>query len=221
MDIKIAPSILSADFSAMGEAIKKLELAGADLIHCDVMDGNFVEPITFGWQMIKNIRPLTKLTLDAHLMIEHPKTQIKFFADAGADIITVHYKACAKISPTYLEETLRLIKSYGVKCGAVVNPDVPVENIFPVFPLCDMVLLMSVYPGYGGQKFIPEVLDKVKKARQYAISVGRADMDIEIDGGVTAANAGEIRRAGANVLVAGSAVFGAEDMKTAIDNLKR
>ena len=221
MDIKIAPSILSADFSAMGEAIKKLELAGADLIHCDVMDGNFVEPITFGGQMIKNIRPLTKLTLDAHLMIEHPKTQIKFFAEAGADIITVHYKACAKISPTYLEETLRLIKSYGVKCGAVVNPDVPVENIFPVFPLCDMVLLMSVYPGYGGQKFIPEVLDKVKKARQYAISVGRADMDIEIDGGVTAANAGEIRRAGANVLVAGSAVFGAEDMKTAIDNLKR
>ena len=221
MDIKIAPSILSADFSAMGEAVKKLELAGADLIHCDVMDGNFVEPITFGGQMIKNIRPLTKLTLDAHLMIEHPKTQIKFFADAGADIITVHYKACAKISPTYLEETLRLIKSYGVKCGAVVNPDVPVENIFPVFPLCDMVLLMSVYPGYGGQKFIPEVLDKVKKARQYAISVGRADMDIAIDGGVTAANAGEIRRAGANVLVAGSAVFGAEDMKTAIDNLKR
>ncbi len=221
MDIKIAPSILSADFSAMGEAVKKLELAGADLIHCDVMDGNFVEPITFGGQMIKNIRPLTKLTLDAHLMIEHPKTQIKFFADAGADIITVHYKACAKISPTYLEETLRLIKSYGVKCGAVVNPDVPVENIFPVLPLCDMVLLMSVYPGYGGQKFIPEVLDKVKKARQYAISVGRADMDIEIDGGVTAANAGEIRRAGANVLVAGSAVFGAEDMKTAIDNLKR
>ncbi len=221
MDIKIAPSILSADFSAMGEAVKKLELAGADLIHCDVMDGNFVEPITFGGQMIKNIRPLTKLTLDAHLMIEHPKTQIKFFADAGADIITVHYKACAKISPTYLEETLRLIKSYGVKCGAVVNPDVPVENIFPVFPLCDMVLLMSVYPGYGGQKFIPEVLDKVKKARQYAISVGRSDMDIEIDGGVTAANAGEIRRAGANVLVAGSAVFGAEDMKTAIDNLKR
>ena len=168
MTTKIAPSILSADFSVMGESIKKLQAAGADLIHCDVMDGSFVEPITFGGQMVKNIRPLTTLPLDVHLMIEHPKTQIKFFADAGADIITVHYGACAKISPDYLEETLKLIKSCGVRCGAVVNPDVPVERIFPVFPLCDMVLLMSVFPGYGGQKFIPAVLKKVKKAREYA-----------------------------------------------------
>ncbi len=221
MQIKIAPSILSADFSAMGEAIKKIELCGADLIHCDVMDGTFVEPITFGGQMIKNIRKLTKLPLDAHLMIEHPKTQVKFFADAGADIITVHYKACKKISDTYLEETLALIKSYGVKCGAVVNPDVPVENIFPVFPLCDMVLLMSVYPGYGGQKFIPEALDKIKKAREYAVNIGRPELDIEIDGGVTMQNAAQIREAGANVLVAGSAVFGAEDMAEAIAALRR
>lgn len=220
MQIKIAPSILSADFSVMGEAIKKLEKSGADLIHCDVMDGTFVEPITFGGQMVKNIRPLTKLPLDAHLMIEHPKTQIKFFAEAGADIITVHYKACKKISDTYLQETLQLIKSYGVKCGAVVNPDVPVENIFPVFPLCDMVLLMSVYPGYGGQKFIPEVLEKVKKARDYAIKIGRPDMDIEIDGGVTEDNAKIIREAGANVLVAGSAVFKASDMACAIKNIR-
>lgn len=220
MQIKIAPSILSADFSVMGETIKKLEKSGADLIHCDVMDGSFVEPITFGGQMIKNIRPLTKLLLDAHLMIEHPKTQIKFFAEAGADIITVHYKACKKISDTYLEETLRLIKSYGVKCGAVVNPDVPVENIFPVFPLCDMVLLMSVYPGYGGQKFIPEVLEKVKKARDYAIKIGRPELDIEIDGGVTEENAQIIREAGANVLVAGSAVFKAADMSSAIRNIR-
>ena len=220
MQIKIAPSILSADFSIMGETVKKLEKCGADLIHCDVMDGSFVEPITFGGQMIKNIRPLTKLPLDAHLMIEHPKTQIKFFADAGADIITVHYKACKKISDSYLEETLQLIKSYGVKCGAVVNPDVPVENIFPVFPLCDMVLLMSVYPGYGGQKFIPEVLEKVKKARAYAVKIGRPDMDIEIDGGVTEENAKIIREAGANVLVAGSAVFKAADTAAAIANLK-
>ena len=221
MQIKIAPSILSADFSKMGETVKKLEKCGADLIHCDVMDGNFVEPITFGAQMLKNIRPFTKLPLDAHLMIEHPKTQIKFFAEAGADIITVHYKACKKISDTYLEETLRLIKSYGVKCGAVVNPDVPVENIFPVFPLCDMVLVMSVYPGYGGQKFIPEVLEKVKKAREYAIKTSRPDMDIEIDGGVTEENARAIIKAGANVLVAGSAIFNSADPAQAITNLKR
>lgn len=220
MTTKIAPSILSADFSVMGETVKKLEKSGADLIHCDVMDGSFVEPITFGGQMVKNIRPLTKLTLDAHLMVEHPKTQIKFFAEAGADIITVHYKACRKISETYLEETLRLIKSYGVKCGAVVNPDVPVENIFPVFPLCDMVVLMSVFPGYGGQKFIPEVFEKIKTARAYDVSIGRADMDIEIDGGVTEENAAEIRAAGANVLVAGSAVFKSSDMAATVSRLK-
>ena len=205
----------------MGETSKRLEKCGADLIHCDVMDGSFVEPITFGGQMIKNIRPITKLPLDAHLMIEHPKTQIKFFAEAGADIITVHYKACAKISDTYLKETLELIKSYGVKCGAVVNPDVPVEKIFEVFPLCDMVLLMSVYPGYGGQKFIPEVLEKVKKAREYAVKIGRPDMDIEIDGGVTLENCKTIREAGANVLVAGSTVFKSEDMKKTIADLKK
>lgn len=221
MQIKIAPSILASDFSEMGETVKKLERCGADLIHCDVMDGNFVEPITFGSQMIKNIRPLTKLPFDVHLMVEHPKTQIKMFADAGADIITVHYKACKKISDTYLEETLRLIKSYGVKCGAVVNPDVPVEEIFPVFPLCDMVIIMSVYPGYGGQKFIPEVLKKVSVARAYAAKIGREDMDIEIDGGVTEQNAKEIIQSGANVLVAGSAVFKSADMSATIQNLKK
>ncbi len=220
MKVKIAPSILSADFSVMGETVKKLEASGADLIHCDVMDGSFVEPITFGGQMIKNIRPLTRLPLDVHLMIEHPKTQIKFFAEAGADIITVHYKACKKISDTYLKETLALIKSYGVKCGAVVNPDVPVENIFPVFPLCDMVLLMSVFPGYGGQKYIPEVTEKIKKAREYALAIGKGDMNIEVDGGVTSGNAKEIRDAGANVLVAGSAVFKSSDWAHTISELK-
>lgn len=218
--VKIAPSILSADFSAMGEAIKKLERSGADLVHCDVMDGSFVGPITFGGQMVKNIRPLTRLPLDVHLMIEHPKTQIKFFAEAGADIITVHYEACAKISPTYLKETLELIKSYGIKCGAVVNPDTDVERIFDVFDICDMVLIMSVFPGYGGQKFIPSALDNVKKAREYAARIGKDDLDIEIDGGVNLKNAAEIRAAGANVLVAGSAVFGAEDMASAISALR-
>ncbi len=213
MKIKIAPSILSADFSAVGEAVKKLEASGADLIHCDVMDGNFVEPITFGGQMVKNIRPLTKLPLDVHLMIEHPKTQIKFFAEAGADIITVHYKACQKISPDYLRETLELIKSFGVKCGAV-------ENIFPLFPIADMILIMSVFPGYGGQKFIPEVLQKIKTAREYAVKSGRPDLDIEVDGGVTEQNAAEIAAAGANILVAGSAVFKSADMAATIEKLK-
>lgn len=221
METKIAPSILSADFSRMGEAIRLCEAGGADLIHCDVMDGSFVEPITFGGQMVKNIRPLTKLPLDVHLMIEHPKTQIKFFAEAGADIITVHCEACAKISPNYLKETLELIKSYGVKCGAVVNPDVPVEELFPVFPLCDMVLLMSVFPGYGGQKFIPSVLEKIKSAREYAQTIGKPDMDIEVDGGINAQTAPLAISAGANVLVAGSAIFGAPDFAAAVKNLRQ
>lgn len=221
METKIAPSILSADFSSMGDAIRLCEAGGADLIHCDVMDGSFVEPITFGGQMVKNIRPLTKLPLDVHLMIEHPKTQIKFFAEAGADIITVHYEACAKISKDYLKETLELIKSYGVKCGAVVNPDVPVEELFPVFPLCDMVLLMSVFPGYGGQKFIPSVLEKIKSAREYARAIGKPDMDIEVDGGINAQTAPLAIAAGANVLVAGSALFGAPDFAAAVKNLRQ
>lgn len=221
MDTKIAPSILSADFSRMGDAIRLCEAGGADLIHCDVMDGSFVEPITFGGQMVKNIRPLTKLPLDVHLMIEHPKTQIKFFAEAGADIITVHCEACAKISPNYLKETLELIKSYGIKCGAVVNPDVPVEGLFPVFPLCDMVLLMSVFPGYGGQKFIPSVLEKIKSAREYARAIGKPDMDIEVDGGINAQTAPLAISAGANVLVAGSAIFGAPDFAAAVKNLRQ
>lgn len=221
METKIAPSILSADFSRMGDAIRLCEAGGADLIHCDVMDGSFVEPITFGGQMVKNIRPLTKLPLDVHLMIEHPKTQIKFFAEAGADIITVHYEACAKISKDYLKETLELIKSYGAKCGAVVNPDVPVEELFPVFPLCDMVLLMSVFPGYGGQKFIPSVLEKIKSAREYTRAIGKPDMDIEVDGGINAQTAPLAISAGANVLVAGSAIFGAPDFAAAVKNLRQ
>ena len=218
--VKIAPSILSADFSRMGEAIKLCEESGADLIHCDVMDGSFVEHITFGGQMVKNICPLTKLPLDVHLMIEHPKTQIKFFAEAGADIITVHYEACAKISPDYLRETLELIKSYGVKCGAVVNPDVPVENIFPVFPLCDMVLIMSVFPGYGGQKFIESAIEKIKSAREYAATIGKPDMDIEVDGGINMLTAPRAAAAGANVLVAGSALFGAPDFAEAVKKMR-
>lgn len=220
MQIKIAPSILSADFSDMGAAVKKCEASGADLIHCDVMDGSFVAPITFGGQMVKNIRPVTKLPLDVHLMIEHPQTQIKFFADAGADIITVHVEACEKISPSYLKETLELIKSYNIKCGAVINPDVSEEKLFPVLDMCDMALVMSVFPGYGGQKFIESVLTKVSSLRREATRRGRPDMDIEIDGGINAATAPLAIKAGANVLVAGSALFSAKDMAAAIAEMK-
>ncbi len=220
MNVKIAPSILSADFANMGQAIQNCKKWGADLIHCDVMDGTFVGPITFGGQMVKNIRPLTDLPLDCHLMIEHPQTQVKFFADAGADYITVHYQACNKISPNYLKDTLQMIRGMGVKCGAVVNPDIDIEKIFDVFPLCDMVLLMSVFPGYGGQKFIPEVMEKIKKARAYAVQIGKPDMDIEIDGGVTVNNAKDIIAAGANVLVAGSAVFNAQDPALAVKQIR-
>ncbi len=220
MKIKIAPSILSADFSDMGGAVKMLERSGADAVHCDVMDGSFVEPITFGGQMVKNLRPLTSLTLDAHLMIKHPKTQIKFFAEAGADIICVHYEACAKEGESYLKETLELIKSYGVKCGAAVNPDTDVEMLFPYFGMLDMVLVMSVFPGYGGQKFIPTALAQIKKARYYADSVGRSDLMIEVDGGVTADNAKEVRAAGADMIVAGSAVFKAADKAAAIKAIR-
>ena len=220
MQIKIAPSILSADFSRMGEAVGLCERSGADLIHCDVMDGSFVGPITFGGQMVKNIRPVTKRALAVHHMLEHPKTQIKVFAEAGADIITVHYEACAKISESYLKETLELIKSYGVKCGAVVNPDVPVQNIFPVFGLCDMVLIMSVFPGYGGQKFIEGSLEKIRSAREYAKTIGKPELDIEVDGGINAKTAPFVIDAGANVLVAGSALFSAPDFAAATRELR-
>ena len=220
MNIKIAPSILSADFSHLGEAVKKLEESGADLIHCDVMDGSFVQPITFGAQAVKNIRPLTALPLDVHLMIEHPKTQIKFFCEAGADIITVHFEACKKISESYLKETLEMIKSYGKKCGVVVNPDTPVECIFPVFSLCDMVLIMSVFPGYGGQKYIEEVTAKITAAREYAKATGKGDMDIEVDGGITEENCKKIIAAGASVLVAGNTVFKSANMSATIKNLR-
>nr|MBR6777846.1 ribulose-phosphate 3-epimerase [Clostridia bacterium] len=150
-NVKIAPSILSADFSKMGEEVLSLEKNGADIVHCDVMDGVFVNNITFGIKMVEDIRKCTSLPLDCHLMIVHPEKYVERFAKAGADIITVHYEACQD----NLKEVLMLIKSTGVKCGAVINPDTPVEKIKEVVPLCDMVLVMSVFPGFGGQKFIP------------------------------------------------------------------
>lgn len=213
--IKIAPSILSADFSKMGEEVKSLELSGADVVHCDVMDGVFVNNITFGIKMVEDLRKCTSLPLDCHLMIVHPEKYVERFAKAGADIITVHWEACQD----NLKEVLALIKSTGVKCGAVINPDTPVEKIKDVIELCDMVLVMSVFPGFGGQKFIPSALDKLREIRAIIDASGK-EIDLEIDGGVTAENVEEIKAAGANVIVAGSAVFKAEDRSAMIAKLK-
>ncbi len=215
MKVKIAPSILSANFAKMGEEVESLARSGADLVHCDVMDGVFVNNITFGIKMVEDLRKITTLPLDCHLMIVHPEKYVERFAKAGADIITVHYEACRE----NLKEVLELIKSTGVKCGAVINPDTPAEKIKEVLPLCDMVLVMSVFPGFGGQKFIPSALDKLRTLRAWIDESGR-DIDLEIDGGVTEENVEEIKAAGANVVVAGSAVFKAENRAETIGKLK-
>ena len=213
--VKIAPSILSADFSKMGEEVASLERCGADIIHCDVMDGVFVNNITFGIKMVEDIRKTTSLPLDCHLMIVHPEKYVERFAKAGADIITVHYEACQD----NLKDVLLLIKSTGKKCGAVTNPDTPVEKIKDVICLCDMVLVMSVFPGFGGQKFIPSALDKLREIRSIIKECGK-DIDLQIDGGVTAENVAEIKAAGANVIVAGSTVFKATDRAQIIEELR-
>ena len=213
--IKIAPSILSADFAKMGEEVRALKACGADMVHCDVMDGVFVNNITFGLKMVEDIRKYTDLPLDCHLMIVHPEKYVERFAKAGADVITVHYEACQD----NLKEVLLLIKSTGVKCGAVINPDTPVAKIKDVISLCDMVLVMSVFPGFGGQKFIPSALEKLREIRAIIEESGK-DIDLQIDGGITEENVGEIKAAGANVIVAGSAVFKASDRAAVIAKLK-
>ncbi len=211
----IAPSILSANFAKMGEEVESMQACGADVIHYDVMDGVFVNNITFGLKMLEDIRPHTTLPIDAHLMIVHPEKYVERFAKAGADYITVHYEACQD----NLKEVLLLIKSTGVKCGAVINPDTPVEKIKDVIPLCDMVLVMSVFPGFGGQKFIPSALDKLREIRAIIDACGK-DILLEIDGGITAENVAEVKAAGADVIVAGSAVFKAPDRAAMIAKLK-
>ena len=213
--IKIAPSILSADFSKMGQEVADITANGADVIHLDVMDGNFVPNFSFGQKLIKEIRPYSKAVFDTHLMILNPWKYIEEFAKAGSDIITVHQEACGE----RLKDTLKAIKSLGVKCGAVINPDTPVSAIKDVIEDIDMLLLMSVFPGFGGQKFIEYVLPKVKEASDLINSTGK-DIDLEIDGGITLANVKAVKDAGANVIVAGSTVFNQPDRAKIIKELR-
>jgi len=210
--LKIAPSILSADFSRLGEEVGAVDQQGADWIHVDVMDGQFVPNITIGPLVVRALKKITQKTLDVHLMIVEPERFVEDFAKAGADIITVHAEAC-----THLHSTLNQIRSLGVKAGVSLNPHTPPEILDYVLDQLDLILVMSVNPGFGGQKFIPAALDKIRKIEAKLIERGlRASVDIEVDGGVKANNAGEVAAAGANALVAGSAVFKADDYGAAM-----
>lgn len=212
--IQIAPSILSADFSKLGEEILRLEKAGADVIHIDVMDGQFVPNITIGPLVVKALRPLTKLPFDVHLMIKDPDDFIDAFADAGADIISVHVETC-----THLHRTLQKIKQRGVKAAVALNPATSLSTLDWIAHEVDMILLMTVNPGFGGQSFIPASTEKIRELRNHLNSRGLS-VDIEIDGGIGLENIYEVTEAGANVIVSGSAVFSAPDMNGFIQGLK-
>lgn len=199
--VKISPSILSANFSRLGKDIELLDQCDVEMIHIDVMDGHFVPNISFGLPVIKDIRPMTKKVFDVHLMIEEPSKYVEDFVKAGADLITIHYEA-----DRHIDRTVNYIKSFGVKVGVALNPGTPVGVLKNIIGSLDMVLIMSVNPGFGGQKFIPYAIDKIKEVKEMAILENK-DLMIQVDGGVDSTNIKAIVEAGANVLVAGSAVF--------------
>ena len=212
--IMLAPSLLSADFSDLKSAIQLIENNNGSIIHIDVMDGIFVPQISYGQPIVASIRPLTKLPFDVHLMIENPAMYVKDFIDAGADIITVHYE-----SDRHIDRTINLIKENGCKAGIVINPGTAVEAIKHLIPIVDMILIMSVNPGFGGQKFIEYSVEKIKEVRTIADEVNK-DLMIEVDGGITTDNIKKVVAAGADVIVAGSAVFNGGKVKENIAALK-
>lgn len=212
--VMIAPSILSADFSRLGDEVRAVEAAGADVIHVDVMDGHFVPNITIGPLIVKAVRAVTDLPVDVHLMITHPDQYLQDFIDAGADWVTVHVEAC-----THLHRTLSYIRSKGKKAGAVLNPATSLSTLEYVLSEVDLVMLMSVNPGFGGQSFIESSLDKISRLRRMLDAVN-PEAGIEVDGGISPATIGRVAAAGANIFVAGSAVYGSADYQTVIKEMK-
>lgn len=212
--VQIAPSILAADFVRLADEIARVEAAGADLLHVDVMDGHFVPNLTIGPPVIHAMRAVTSLPLDVHLMVEQPDALLPAFVEAGSDLLSVHVEACR-----HLHRTIQAIKDAGVRASVVLNPATSLHALDEILPELDMVLLMSVNPGFGGQRFIPATLEKIRALKQQIIE-RQVHVAIEVDGGINAANAAQVREAGADILVAGTAVFGQTDYTQAISALR-